>query len=73
MRLRTDYILTKEEVHGYTNHWLSSSMKLVHEGTKCTASILHQVLLIAASRMASVFAACLPIIAKTHKPNATKF
>ncbi len=58
MRSRTDYILTKEEVHGYANHWLSSSLKLEYEGTKCTASTLLQVLLIAASRMASIFAAC---------------
>ncbi|MEO2047831.1 MAG: ISH3 family transposase [Pirellulales bacterium] len=58
MRSRTDYILTKEEVHSYANHWLSSSLKLEYEGTKCTASTLLQVLLIAASRMASIFAAC---------------
>jgi len=58
MRSRTDYILTKAEVHGYANHWLSSSLKLKYEGTKCTASTLLQVLLIAASRMSSVFAVC---------------
>jgi len=58
MRSQRDYIVTKEEVHGYANHWLSSSLKLEYEGTKCTASTLLQVLLIAASRMASIFAAC---------------
>lgn len=58
MRSQPDYIVTKDEVHGYANHWLSSSLKLEYEGTKCTASTLLQVLLIAASRMASVFAVC---------------
>jgi hypothetical protein len=58
MRSQSNYIVTKEEVHGYANHWLSSSLKLEYEGTKCTASTLLQVLLIAASRMASIFAAC---------------
>ena len=58
MRSRADYIVTKSEVHGYANHWLGSSLKLEYEGTKCTASMLMQVLLIAASRVASIFAAC---------------
>lgn len=58
MRSQRDYIVTKEDVHGYANHWLSSSLKLEYEGTRCTASTLFQVLLIAASRMASVFAVC---------------
>ena len=58
MHSRSHYIVTKEEVHGYANHWLSSSLKLEYEGTKCTGSILLQVLLIAASRVASVFAVC---------------
>jgi putative transposase len=58
MRSQTDYIVTKEEVHGYANHWLGSSLKLEYEGTKCTASTLMQVLLIAASRVASLFAVC---------------
>ena len=58
LRSQTDYIVTKEEVYGDANHWLSSSLKLEYEGTKCTASTLLQVLLIAASRVASVFAVC---------------
>lgn len=58
MRSRTDYIVTKNEVHGYANHWLWSALRLEYEGTKCTASTLLQVLLIAASRVASIFAAC---------------
>ena len=58
MRSRQQYIVTKDEVHGYANHWLSSVLRLEYEGTKCTASTLLQVLLIAASRVVSIFAAC---------------
>lgn len=58
MRSRPDYIVTKDEVHGYANDWLSAALRLEYEGTKCTASTLWQVLLIAAARVVSVFAAC---------------
>lgn len=58
MRSQTDYIVTKDEVHGYANHWLGSALKLQYGGRKCNASILLQVLLIAAARVASVFAVC---------------
>ena len=58
MRSRGQYIITKDEVHGYANHWLSMSLKLEYEGRKCTASILLQILLVAASRTVSIFAAC---------------
>jgi len=58
MRSRPDYIVTKDEVHGYANYWLSSALRLEYEGTKCTASTLWQILLIAAARAVSIFAAC---------------
>ncbi len=58
MRSHRQYIITKDEVHGYANHWLDLSLKLEYEGTKCTASTLLQVLLIAAARTVSIFAAC---------------
>jgi hypothetical protein len=58
MRSRQQYIITKSEVHGYANFWLEKSLRLEYEGTKCTASTLLQVLLIAASRTVSIFAAC---------------
>lgn len=58
MRSRGQYIITKDEVHGYANHWLSLSLKLEYEGTKCTASTLLQILLIAAARTVSIYAAC---------------
>ena len=58
MRSRTDYIVTKDEVYSYANDWLASALRLEYAGTKCTGSILLQVLLIAAARVVSVFAAC---------------
>ena len=53
-----DYILTKDEVHGYANYWLGAALRLEYEGRKCTSTTLLQILLIAASRVVSVFAAC---------------
>jgi putative transposase len=58
MRSRGDYIVTKDEVHGYANHWLSSALRLEYAGTRCTASTLIQILLIAAARTVSLYAAC---------------
>jgi putative transposase len=58
MRSRGNFIVTKDEVHGYANHWLSSALRLEYEGTKCTASTLIQILLIAAARTVSLYAAC---------------
>jgi hypothetical protein len=58
MRSRRDYIVTKDEVHGYANHWLGSALKLKYDGVKCNASTLLSVLLIASARVVSIFAAC---------------
>lgn len=58
MRPRSDYIVTKDEVHGYANHWLSSALKLEYKGRRCNAGTLIQILLIAAARTVSLFAAC---------------
>ena len=58
MRSRSDYILTKEEVYGYANHWLESALGLEYNGTKCSGSIVISVLLIAAARVVLIFAAC---------------
>jgi len=58
MRSREDYIVTKDEVHGYASHWLASALRFEYEGTRCTGSTLIQILLIAASRVVSIFAAC---------------
>jgi len=58
MRSRTDYIITKEEAHGYAENWLGTALRLEYQGYKCTTSVILQILLIAASRVVSVFAAC---------------
>jgi hypothetical protein len=58
MRSQRDYIVTKDMVHGYANDWLACVLRLEYAGTKCTASTLLQVLLIAAARVVSIFAAC---------------
>lgn len=58
MRPRKDYIVTKEEVHGYANSWLESALRLEYQGRKCSSSTVISVLLIAAARVVSVFAAC---------------
>lgn len=58
MRSQTDYIVTKDEVHRYASDWLGLALKLEYQGTKCTASTLIQVLLLAATRVASIFAVC---------------
>lgn len=58
MRSPADYIVTKNEVHGYADHWLSTALKLEYQGTKCNASTLMQISLLAATRVVSIFAAC---------------
>jgi len=58
MRSRKNYIITKEEVYGYSENWLSTALRLEYEGRKCTTSVLFRILLIAAGRVVSVFAAC---------------
>ncbi len=58
MRSRQDYIVTKDEVYREANVWLTAALRLEYEGTKCTASTLLQILLIAAARVVSIFAAC---------------
>ena len=58
MRSRTNYIITKEEVYSYSENWLSTALRLDYEGRKCTTSVLFRILLIAAGRVVSLFAAC---------------
>jgi len=55
---KNEYILTKDEVHGYANEWLGAALRLEYEGRKCTGTVVLQILLIAAARVVSVFAAC---------------
>lgn len=58
MRSRGEYIITKSEVHAYAEDWLGTAIRLEYQGYKCTRSVLLQVLLIAAARVVSLFAAC---------------
>jgi putative transposase len=58
MRSRKEYILTRSEVHDYANHWLGTALRLEYHGYKCNTSVLLQILLIAAARTVSLFAAC---------------
>jgi len=58
MRSRKDYVITKEEVYGYSEEWLSTALRLELQGYKCTTPVLFRPLLIAASRVVSVFAVC---------------
>jgi len=58
MRSSREYIVTKSEVHAYAEDWLGTALRLEYQGYKCTKSVLLQILLIAAARVVSVFAAC---------------
>jgi len=58
MRSQTEYIITKAEVHGYAEDWLATALRLEYQGYKCSSSTLFQILLIAAARVVSLFAAC---------------
>jgi putative transposase len=58
MRSRRDYIVTKDEVHAWAEGWVQTALRLKYEGTKCTASTLLQILLMAAARVVSIYAAC---------------
>lgn len=67
MHSQSEYIITKQEVHDYANLWLGSALKLEYKGYKCTDTVLLQILLIAASRVVSIFAACCDLAdAPTH-------
>jgi IS4 transposase len=58
MRSRKEYIITKEEVQGEAGYWLGQALRLEYRGRKCTPAVLLQILLIAASRVVSILAAC---------------
>src|SRR5208283_4752007 len=58
MRSQTEYIITKSEVHAYAEDWLGTALRFEYQGYKCSGSVVLQVLLIAAARVVSVFAAC---------------
>jgi len=49
MRSRKNYIITKKEIYGYSEIWLSTALWLDYEGRKCTISVLFRIFLIVAS------------------------
>ena len=57
-RKNEKHVITKEEVYAHSEDWLSAALKLEQEGRKCTTSVVLRILLISASRVVSVFAAC---------------
>lgn len=58
MRSQTKYIITKAEVHAHAEDWLGTALRLEYQGYKCSTSTLLQILLLAAARVVSLFAAC---------------
>jgi hypothetical protein len=55
---KNEYILTKQDVHEYAFSWLGPALRLEYEGRKCNGRVVLQILLLAAGRVVSVFAAC---------------
>lgn len=58
MRSRTNHTLSSGEVHSWALEWLVQAKLLRDHGWLCTASVVWNVVLRAAARMTSVFAAC---------------
>lgn len=58
MHSQSEYIISKDEVHDCANLWLGSALKLEYRGYKCKGAMVLHILLIAASRVVSIFAAC---------------
>lgn len=58
MRPRKTVTIGASEVHGYARGWLDKGLALKDHGPKCTAWRINSILLIAASRICSIFAAC---------------
>ncbi len=58
MRSRTSHTISSVEVHGWALKWLLATDLLKDHGWLCTASVVWNVVLRAAARMTSPFAAC---------------
>jgi Transposase DDE domain len=68
MRSRKDCIVTAAEVHQCALRWLLDAKLLKDHGWLCSAAMVWNVVLRAAARMTSVFAACRDL---AHAPTAT--
>lgn len=62
MRSRTSGIVSDRQVQSLAEQWLREALPLKTRGWKCTAQVLWQVVLLAATRMVSLFAACRDLI-----------
>lgn len=58
MRSKTSSIVSDRQVQALAESWLREAMPLKDVGWKCTAQRLWQIVLLAAARMCSLFAAC---------------
>lgn len=58
MRSKSKSIVTEAQVQAYAQAWLSENLAWEDTGWKCTAQVVWQILLLAAARMTSVYAAC---------------
>ena len=50
--------ITAVEVSGHAKQWIEPPLKLQDAGPKCTASVVLGLVVIAASKLSSIFAAC---------------
>ena len=58
MRSRTSHSISSREVHGWTLEWLVQARLLKDHGWLCKATVVWNVVLRAAARMTSIYAAC---------------
>jgi hypothetical protein len=58
VRSKTSLTVTDRQVQALAQEWLSESLALKDGGWKCTVQVIWQVVMLAAARMISLFAAC---------------
>lgn len=58
MRSKTSLTVTDRQVQALAEEWLSESLALKAGGWKCTTQVVWQIVMLAAARMISLFAAC---------------
>lgn len=58
MRSGTTYTVSDHEVQALAQAWLDDALRFKDHGWKCNVNVLWQVVLLAAARMTSLFAAC---------------
>jgi len=58
MRSRTSHSISRGEIHQWALSWVASALAMKDHGWKCTAVVVWNIVLRAASRMSSIWAAC---------------